>query len=228
MENIKFNTTVAYNDPDFRFIDVNVIGDAGITKGEPEHAKKVIELALAQILNAISSERVSYKDLPSQIVRMKQEVPGIVKDNGVELGSLNIMAVGPSDKAKAFIERMTKINEMAKMSPEELAKKAEEAQRKAQEQWNMLTPEQQAQAMQNAEIARKKFEEEHKDVLAHAQAVASGGSPDDISKALKMAANAAGGAAAAASTGAAANKFCTNCGTPSKGGAFCCNCGAKL
>lgn len=89
---------------------------------------------------------------------------------------------------------------MAAMTPEELAKKMEDAQREAEEALAGLTPEQRRQAAEDAEKTMREFQKEYEETMEAAQKTAAASAP----------------------------RFCPNCGAPNGGSKFCPNCGSRL
>ncbi|MBP5260950.1 MAG: hypothetical protein J6Z43_02340 [Clostridiales bacterium] len=219
--NVRFGIEAGYNDPEYKFIQLKVIGSADVSAegrdgqpGDIEYVKDMISMSVMGQLTQLASENISYKALMPQTVRIRQTIADELKTNGVTLNTLSIMSINPTDKSRALIEQRDKMNELKAMSPEELAKKAEEARKQAEEYWKNLTPEQQQQAKENAEKEFQQFAAKNEAILASAKAASAGNY--DMAKAM---------AAAAAPAAGAAPKFCPNCGTPSKGGKFCTNCG---
>ena len=85
-------------------------------------------------------------------------------------------------------------------SPEEMARKFQEAQRAAQETLANLTPEERQRVEEEAQRQRQEMFQKQNDLLKSAQDILASKAP----------------------------KFCPNCGTPNSGGNFCPNCGNKL
>ncbi len=91
------------------------------------------------------------------------------------------------------------------MSQEELQKALEEAQRKAQEFMEKMTPEERAQAEIKARELIEADRASMQKLIEDAQRLT-----------------------APAPEAKAAPKFCSNCGAPVSGGKFCTNCGSAL
>lgn len=96
-----------------------------------------------------------------------------------------------------YEKQMEKLRAFAALTPQEMAKKMEEAQKAAQEAFDKLTPEEQERAKAEAERMMRESEQERNALLQEAQKFG-----------LKV------------------PKFCPYCGTENKGGNFCPSCGA--
>ncbi|SFG21755.1 zinc ribbon domain-containing protein [Oribacterium sp. WCC10] len=99
-----------------------------------------------------------------------------------------------------YEEEMAKLKAAASLSPEELAKKLEEAQRLALETMARMTPEERLRAEEEAQRIIREDEQKRKALLESAQQVLGKRTPG----------------------------FCPYCGTPNSGGNFCSNCGGAL
>ena len=104
------------------------------------------------------------------------------------------------DDSKEKIEELERLKAAAAMTPQEIAKKIEEAQRAAEEALSKMTPEQRAEAEEKAKKMIEESERKNREIVEEAQRFLADRAP----------------------------KFCSNCGTPNKGFKFCPNCGNKL
>ena len=99
-----------------------------------------------------------------------------------------------------YEEEIAKLRARAALSPEELAKKMEEAQKAAQAAFDKLSPEEQQRAQEEAQKMMKEMEEKQNAILKSAQEISASKAP----------------------------KFCPNCGAPNNGTKFCTSCGNKF
>ena len=215
-----FTTDVIYNDPDYMTIDLIVESEADVSSDERsgsqediDYVKSFASPVIMEQFSALSQQKCSYKDLMSKNDLFAGAVAAVFEGRGIVVDSFTIKSVAPTERSQTSITNMDKIKAMGKMSPEELAKAAEEAQKAAERYINSLTPEQRRQAEENAKRMLEEETRKHEEMMA------------EIAKIRGASATATAATAAAAS---AAPEFCTNCGAPSKGGKFCCNCGSLL
>ena len=252
---VKFGIDSSYSDPDYRYIYVKVVGEAEVScedrdgsDHDQEIVKGMIGIAIMNVLSDLSADKISYKDIAAQNYRFADAVKVQLAEKGITTASFRIMSAAPDEKSRT---RMAKIDEMKALSqlpPEELAKRQMEAAEEAKRRWEALSPEEKARI----EAENKRKAEEAVEQIQKAQELAQKmAAKNDAagSAAATTAANAAalkaaalGGApmagmtlqpapaasAAPAAASAAAPKFCTNCGAPSKGGKFCGSCGKPL
>lgn len=212
--NVKFGIDSSYSDPEYRFIYVKTIGQAEVScddregsERDQEYVKSLIGLAVMETLSSLSAEQVSYKHLVSHKDRFISAVKEQFAPKNITLSSFALMNVTPDEKSREMMAKADKMKEMSKMTPEELAKKQQEAMEEAKRRWDALSPEEKARI--EAETKRKADEAVKQ--MKEAQALAQ-----------KMA------APMAASAQAPVKKFCGNCGSPANGGKFCSNCGNPL
>ena len=240
---VKFGIDTNYLDPDYRALYVKVIGEVSVScegregsDSDQEFIRGLLGFAFNNVMSDLSSKQVSVKQLVIHRDEFKNAVADALKERDVALTSFNLMNVGPDQKSRERMEKIDKLKEMSSKSPEELAKMQQEAARKAQEYWDSLTPEQRKEAEERSRKQAEEAAEKMRKAMESAQkyAAASGASATTANAmataagldAMKAAAMAP--APAAAPVAAPAAKFCTNCGTPSKGGKFCSNCGKPL
>ncbi len=245
---VKFGIDSYYSDPEYRNIYVKVIGDAEVScegrdgsEKDQEFVKQLIGYAVMDTLSGLSADQVSYKHIVSHKDRFVSAVKEQFAPKGITAVSFNIMNVGPDEQSRQRMAKIDEMKAMSKMSPEELAKKQQEALEEAKRRWEALSPEEKARI--EAENKRKADEavEQMKKAQELAQKMAAQNDSAGATAATAAANMAAMKAAAlggapmgglsmqpAPAAPAAAPKFCTNCGAPSKGGKFCGNCGKPL
>ena len=237
---VKFGIDSYYSDPEYRSIYVKVIGDAEVSfeghdgsEKDQEFVKQLIGYAVMEALSGLSADQVSYKHIVAHKDRFISALKEQFAPKNITAVSFNLMNVGPDEQSRQRMAKIDQMKQLSKLSPEELAKKQQEAAEEAKRRWDALSPEEKARI--EAENKRKADEavEQMKKAQALAQKMAAQGNADAAaaSTAASMAAMKAaalGGAPVASAPVAAAPKFCTNCGAPSKGGKFCGSCGKPL
>jgi len=213
---VRFGIDTYYDDPDYAFITLKIAGESDVScedragsDSDIEYARSLITYAVNQEITQISADKCPYKSLVSYSSRLRDAAAAELGSKGITLKSFSIMNIVPDEKSRTLIANKDKIKAMAAMSPEELAKKAEEARIAAQKYMDSLSPEERQRAEENARKEMEKRNAEMQAMIDQAKSISAG-------------------AAVGASLGAPANRFCTSCGTPAGGGRFCSNCGAPL
>ena len=226
--NVKFEVESNYNDPDYIYINVKANGEIMVScedrngsEQDQQYIQNIASRAITNVLSEISRENISYKDLIIYKDRFLSAVNELFASKNITVTSFSLMNIVPDENSMNRIAEMDKLIAISKMTPEELAKMQQEAQRA----WDALSPEEkariEAEKKQKVEQAAEQMRKVHeaamkvsagKDAVANAAAVTSG------LEALKE-----GNAVTTLP------KFCSNCGTPTGGtGKFCSNCGTKL
>ncbi len=205
--NITFKEDISYSDPEFHSIYVTISGEYVVSSASDSNEQRVTDLAKMAVQNALYNavdsilpEGLSYKDLPSRSSVMEENIRKKLEDDGLICESVRVTEIVPSERSAGYIEQISKLKEAAAMSPEERAKKAEEAQKAAMETLAKLSPEERKKVDEEAAKMMQEFEAKQKATMESVQQILAGRKP----------------------------KFCPNCGTPVEGAKFCPNCGNKL
>ena len=206
------STKIMYNDPEYKmFVSLLVTATAEVSSDsragsadDIDYVNTVATTAMMEQFTALSNENVGFKELMSRSDVIAKAVADGFAGKDISVNSFVLNSVDPDEKTQRIIEQREKLNAFNALSDEEKRKKMEEANRAAQEYLNRLTPEQRKIAEEGAQKRMQEMEADREKMLAEARSVAGGG---------------------AAAVAVSAPKFCTNCGTPSKGGKFCTNCG---
>ncbi len=130
---IQIRFTLPYMDPDCGIIDLDVTGalSADCALGE-EYVKTVAQTALTREIHTLASERCSYRDLPAQADRLRQVCGTSFSGMNIHLTAFPPLQIEPGESARQKIELLEKRKAMAAMTPEDYAKRLEEAQKQAQ------------------------------------------------------------------------------------------------
>ena len=230
--NVKFGIDTNYFDPEYRSLYVKVIGETSVTvegrdgsEDDKEFVKTLITLGINKALMDLSSQKVTVKTLVEHQVEIKNAINEAFAEQKVTASSINIMSINPDERSR---ERMSKLDEMKKMSsmsPEELAKLQQEKVKQAQAIWDKMTPEEKARAQEEA----KKKADEAAEKMRQAQALAAKMAPSSAAgQAADIATQMAAMKAATFDSPAPLKKFCSNCGAPAGLGKFCGECGKPL
>lgn len=202
----QFEGKCMYSDPEFRSLFILVKAD--ITVSHPdrdgdERAIKIVEsivnMEITNQIRVIEEKRVSYSDLQAYIPDITNACCLKLNENGFNVISFNITSMDLPDDIKVSVERMKM---MKSMTPEEIGRKAQEAQQAAMQaaaQMGTVIPAQMGTA-----------------IPAQMDAPAPGAVPQGIVPAMDP------------PPAQPYPKFCPNCGTATTGSNFCGNCGQKL
>ena len=207
MARIEFKETIPFYDPEFLSIDTIVCGEANVTDADGTDDQRVADLAKMTVKNAvldafmkISDRRISYQELPGLCHEIEEMMTSAIRERQLVCDSIRISSIAPSEESVKRIEELAKLKKAASMSPQELAEKAREAQREAEEALSKMSPEERAKAEEEAKKLMAEFEQKNKEIMDSVQKIMADKAP----------------------------RFCPNCGTPNNGFQFCPNCGNKL
>ncbi len=254
---VEFNEKTFYTDPEYGLLELNYSGYADAASndrpGDEGTQSMVRSLISMEINKAMGTPGGgSYRNLQERVGSLREAAAGALRAKGFTVSQIVIAALQPSESALRLISLRDQQKQIQAMSPQELAKRVEEAQKQAEAAMAALTPDERMRA--EAE-ARRKMEED----MAKMQ------SSIDMAKAISAAAKAnatppgamAAAAGIAATTAATATTaaapasrnpagrpmaatlqgqqnpqgipaFCPNCGAKTKGTRFCGACGTKL
>ncbi len=133
---INFGTKVFYYDPEYTGIEIMVNGRVGFEapgrEDDPELEETVRTVVNQQVMEksqALSGQKVSYKDLINHSHEFGESLMNQLKPSGVNVTSVSIAAVNPTEDSRKHIADVEKIKEYSRMTPEDM----NEALRKAQE-----------------------------------------------------------------------------------------------
>lgn len=217
---VNFEHLVSVFDPEYASLRLNVTGEASVSSAErsgDDSDIRVVNMMIGDVLMnecmRIVDSGTSFKDLGSKSDVISQAVAGALAGKNITLNSFTITGITPDALSQQGIELRDKMNAAKSMTPADYAKRIEEAQKKAQEQLEKMTPEERQKAQEDA---KKAYEAK----LAEIQSV------QDQVNAMKAAATA--GAVAGAAAFEPQKRFCPNCGAPRGLGKFCPSCGSPL
>ena len=130
------------------------------------------------VSGALSADQVSYKHIVAHKDRFISAVKEQFAPKNITAVSFNLMNVGPDEQSRQRMAKIDQMKQLSKLSPEELAKKQQEAAEEAKRRWDALSPEEKARI--EAENKRKADEavEQMKKAQALAQKMAAQGNAD--------------------------------------------------
>ncbi len=202
-----FEEKCPFRDPEFGPLDMIIKGEATVSdpndtneERAKEHAKLVIRNAVFEALDRIESESISYTDISARSSEIEDHIGNSASARALVCNGVRITEISPSERSLNYIRDLSKMKAFSQMSPEELAKKSEEAQKAAMEAVAKMTPEERKKAEEEAQRMMCEFEEKQKALMDDVHRIMNGSGP----------------------------KFCPDCGAPVKGAKFCSNCGKKL
>ena len=130
---VRISFSLPYMDPEFGALDIDLSGElsAECALGT-EYVQTVAKAAIIGEIQAIAAERCSWRDLSAQGDRLRRACETAFSAQNVRLIAFPTLQIGPDEGARRKIELLEKRKAMAAMTPEEFAKRMEEAQRQAQ------------------------------------------------------------------------------------------------
>ncbi|MBO4680976.1 MAG: hypothetical protein J5623_03660 [Clostridiales bacterium] len=227
---VAFSQKVPFNDPEYRFVDIEVKGEAEVSCAEREgnendvnYVQTMIQAAIQDQIFKLDDGKTSYKELPAKAGVLGNEAAAALGVNSITILSFAIASIAPDAKSQERITQLDKTKAFTAMSPAEQMKMMEEANKRAQEELSKLSADQRRQA---EEQAKKIMEQQAADMKKIMEQVNQ----------MKVAAGGTATAAAASEPTAPApaqspfgkRKFCSKCGAPIGNGKFCGQCGNPL
>ena len=129
---IQIKFTVPYRDPDIGMIELEVTGALSAESAiGTEYVKNIAQTALTQEIRNLAAENCSYRDLPAQTDRLRQVCKTAFSAVNIPLTAFPTLQIELDENAHRMIELLEKRKAMAAMTPEDFAKRLEEAQKQA-------------------------------------------------------------------------------------------------
>ena len=121
-----------YADPAYGILDLELTGSlsAECELGE-DVLKTTAQAALTREIQALSDEGRSYWDLSAEAPRLRSALEAAFSSGQIRLIDFSGLQIEPGENGRRKIELMEKRDAIAKMTPEDMAKKLEEAQKQA-------------------------------------------------------------------------------------------------
>jgi len=233
-----FGGKTLYTDAEYGMLQVEFAGTATVasesrsgSEKDKEFAASVISMAFTRVLGARDAEPGSYKDLPAKAAMLREEVAKELSQYHAELKTFTLSKIGPTESGRKIIELKERQKQFAAMTPEELAKQVEKAQKEAEARLAAMTPEERQQAQENAKRMMEEEAAKREAMLARVR---------EMSDALKAAAQPTSTNPSMASVQPTSPNpsvapaqpkgpnLCPNCGAKAMGYRFCSNCGTRL
>lgn len=203
---VTFKETLPVFDPEVGSLYLIAEGEADVADSRETDETRLISRADAIIratigefvINASRDRSTTYQNICDQKSNLEMRIANALVSSELACYGVRLNTFEPDEQSAERIRHYTKPKEAAAMTPEEIARRLEEAQRIAEAATSNMTPEEWAAGVAaSAATQLDVVEDTVENVLADA------GKPK-------------------------APKFCTNCGAPYKGGSFCGSCGTKL
>jgi hypothetical protein len=157
---VNFEHLVSVFDPEYASLRLNVTGEASVSSAErsgDDSDIRVVNMMIGDVLMnecmRIVDSGTSFKDLGSKSDVISQAVAGALAGKNITLNSFTITGITPDALSQQGIELRDKMNAAKSMTPADYAKRIEEAQKKAQEQLEKMTPEERQKAQEDAKKA---------------------------------------------------------------------------
>ena len=226
-----FGGKTLYTDAEYGMLQVEFAGTATVasesrsgSEKDKEFAASVISMAFTRVLGARDAEPGSYKDLPAKAAMLREEVAKELSQYHAELKTFTLSKIEPTESGRKIIELKERQKQLAAMTPEELAKQVEKAQKEAEARLAAMTPEERRQAQENAKRMMEEEAAKREAMLARVR---------EMSESLKTAAQPSSPVqpmtpGAPTQDQPKGPNFCPNCGAKTMGYRFCSNCGNRL
>lgn len=233
-----FGGKTLYTDAEYGMLQVEFAGTATVasesrsgSEKDKEFAASVISMAFTRVLGARDAEPGSYKDLPAKTAMLREEVAKELSQYHAELKTFTLSKIEPSESGRKIIELKERQKQLAAMTPEELAKQVEKAQKEAEARLAAMTPEERQQAQENAKRMMEEEAAKREAMLARVRemsdALKAAAQPTSTNPSMASAQPTSPNPSVAPAQPKGPN-FCPNCGAKAMGYRFCSNCGTRL
>ena len=233
-----FGGKTLYTDAEYGMLQVEFAGTATVasesrsgSEKDKEFAASVISMAFTRVLGARDAEPGSYKDLPAKAAMLREEVAKELSQYHAELKTFTLSKIEPTESGRKIIELKERQKQFAAMTPEELAKQVEKAQKEAEARLAAMTPEERQQAQENAKRMMEEEAAKREAMLARVRemsdALKAAAQPTSTNPSMASAQPTSSNPSVAPAQPKGPN-FCQNCGAKAMGYRFCSNCGNRL
>lgn len=233
-----FGGKTLYTDAEYGMLQVEFAGIATVasesrsgSEKDKEFAASVISMAFTRVLGARDAEPGSYKDLPAKAAMLREEVAKELSQYHAELKTFTLSKIEPTESGQKIIELKERQKQFAAMTPEELAKQVEKAQKEAEARLAAMTPEERQQAQENAKRMMEEEAAKREAMLARVRemsdALKAAAQPTSTNPSMASAQPTSPNPPVAPAQPKGPN-FCPNCGAKAAGYRFCSNCGTRL
>ncbi len=233
-----FGGKTLYTDAEYGMLQVEFAGTATVasesrsgSEKDKEFAASVISMAFTRVLGARDAEPGSYKDLPAKAAMLREEVAKELSQYHAELKTFTLSKIEPTESGRKIIELKERQKQFAAMTPEELAKQVEKAQKEAETRLAAMTPEERLQAQENAKRMMEEEAAKREAMLARVRemsdALKAAAQPTSTNPSMASAQPTSPNPSVAPAQPKGPN-FCPNCGAKAMGYRFCSNCGNRL
>ena len=233
-----FGGKTLYTDAEYGMLQVEFAGTATVasesrsgSEKDKEFAASVISMAFTRVLGARDAEPGSYKDLPAKAAMLREEVAKELSQYHAELKTFTLSKIEPTESGRMIIELKERQKQLAAMTPEELAKQVEKAQKEAETRLAAMTPEERLQAQENAKRMMEEEAAKREAMLARVRemsdALKAAAQPTSTNPSMASAQPTSSNPSVAPAQPKGPN-FCPNCGAKAAGYRFCSNCGNRL
>ena len=233
-----FGGKTLYTDAEYGMLQVEFAGTATVasesrsgSEKDKEFAASVISMAFTRVLGARDAEPGSYKDLPAKAAMLREEVAKELSQYHAELKTFTLSKIEPTESGRKIIELKERQKQFAAMTPEELAKQVEKAQKEAEARLAAMTPEERQQAQENAKRMMEEEAAKREAMLARVRemsdALKAAAQPTSTNPSMASAQPTSSNPSVAPAQPKGPN-FCPNCGAKAMGYRFCSNCGNRL
>ena len=233
-----FGGKTLYTDAEYGMLQVEFAGTATVasesrsgSEKDKEFAASVISMAFTRVLGVRDAEPGSYKDLPAKAAMLREEVAKELSQYHAELKTFTLSKIEPTESGRKIIELKERQKQFAAMTPEELAKQVEKAQKEAEARLAAMTPEERLQAQENAKRMMEEEAAKREAMLARVRemsdALKAAAQPTSTNPSMASAQPTSPNPSVAPAQPKGPN-FCPNCGAKAMGYRFCSNCGNRL
>ena len=134
---VKFGDKMLYQDPEYDLVEIAFNGIVAVAHPDRSGSESDIQFARTLVLATVKETldkagketKVPVKDLPSYAGRLKQEVTKQLKEKGFEVNRIGINSITLTENGREIVALKDRQKMVQSMSPEDIAKKMEEAQK---------------------------------------------------------------------------------------------------
>ena len=135
-----FSVDVSFVDPEYRSLSILINGETEVVSADWSGDESSVKYVTTIIKNTIMDEimrfgdqNASYKAIQSDVEGISNACINVLQNKGFTVLNFVINSIGPNQRSLEMIDKIDKLKAMANMSPEEHAKRYQEAMQAAQQ-----------------------------------------------------------------------------------------------
>lgn len=156
----EFHGNAIYMDTEYDMLNITFAGTTEVSAKDRagdqrsiEYVNAIVSMEISKALTELANKKVPFKTLQQHMNELNEAGAAALRAQGFTVTQFAVRSVEPSESCRKIMALKDQQKTLAAMSPEQLQKRVEEAQRQAQEAIAKLSPEEQ-QKINNEALAQ--------------------------------------------------------------------------